>query len=101
MESSRRDDLLAVGYVLIYFARGGDLPWMEVEGDRMEELRIKEETSLEELTKGLNECFYLYMKYCSELEFEQKPDYKYCISIFENSLAEQNITIDYKFDWHF
>ena len=41
MESSRRDDMLAVGYVLLYFARGGDLPWMDVEGDHMEELRIK------------------------------------------------------------
>ena len=41
------------------------------------------------------------MKYCSELEFEQKPDYKYLISLFENALIEQNIVLDYKFDWHY
>lgn len=47
METSRRDDLASLGYVLMYFLRAGDLPWKGLMGatkkektDRIREVKL-------------------------------------------------------------
>lgn len=76
-EQSRRDDLESIGYLLIYLLRDGYLPWMRAEGQvegknkqRESELKIKEETTIEQLTEGLPTCILTYMRYCRNLEFK-------------------------------
>jgi len=99
-EQSRRDDLEAIGNILIYFCKEGNLPWMRAEEKGLKEmLKIKENTTIEALCEGLPACFRQYMNYCRNLKFEQKPDYKYLKGLFENTFNEQGFENDGRFDW--
>jgi len=46
----------------------------------------KIETSLEELCKGHPPEFKEFMEYCRSLKFEQDPDYKFIIGLFEKCM---------------
>ena len=105
-EQSRRDDLESLGYIFVYFAKDGKLPWMKAEDPRGEknttkkELAIKNNTTLEELCEGLPDCFIQYMNYVRKLKFEQKPDYKMLRFLFEQTFAEMGYEVDNRWDWH-
>eukprot|EP01062_Namystynia_karyoxenos_P007166 TRINITY_DN12513_c0_g2_i1.p1 TRINITY_DN12513_c0_g2~~TRINITY_DN12513_c0_g2_i1.p1 ORF type:complete len:362 (+),score=118.34 TRINITY_DN12513_c0_g2_i1:144-1229(+) len=83
-EQSRRDDLEAIGYVLLYFLRGG-LPWQNLKGGTKKEKydlisARKQTTSISTLCRDadgnpLPEEFAKYLTYSRELEFEEEPDY--------------------------
>ena len=88
LESSRRDDLEAIGYILIYLLKGS-LPWQGVELKPDETIeraiyRKKSEISLEELCLNLPKEFKQYLIYCRKLGFTEDPDYDYLIKLFEN-----------------
>mmetsp|Transcript_15210 Transcript_15210/g.25748 ORF Transcript_15210/g.25748 Transcript_15210/m.25748 type:complete len:290 (-) Transcript_15210:395-1264(-) len=102
-EQSRRDDLEAIGLILIFFLNEGYLPWMEAEDlSRKKQLEIKERVSIEELCKGYPHCFLQYMKYCRSLKFEQKPDYKYLKQLFDDCFfIEHKYEMDNVFDWQY
>lgn len=79
VEQARRDDLECLGFVLIYFMLG-TLPWQglraKTKQEKYDNIRDKKkETSIEELCQGLPKEFALYMRYCRELGFEDRPDY--------------------------
>ena len=103
-EQSRRDDLEAIGYMLLFFLNGGKLPWQGVSCKAKAEKYVK----IYNMKKNLNfsvfcknmplEIVY-FIKYCRELEFEQKPDYDYLRSLFENILKEIETTNDLHFSW--
>lgn len=102
-ETSRRDDMETLGYVLIYFVRG-DLPWQGIEAptlkERFEKLaKAKQSTTLEQLCKGLPPEFLAYMKYVRGLKFEQAPDYKYCTALFNSLMDAYGYEMDGEFDW--
>ena len=104
MEQSRRDDLESLGMQMVYYAKKGYLPWMKAEeekGSRSKLLKIKEHTTLEKLCEDLPECYLEYMKYCREIAFEQKPDYKYLKSLFDDTFTYMSFKLDYEFCWHF
>lgn len=44
------------------------------------------ETSLEELCKGHATEFKEFMEYCRSLKFEQDPDYKYILGLFDKCM---------------
>ena len=102
MEQSRRDDLESVGNIAIYFSKGGFLPWMADENERSSQqlLDIKINTTLEDLCDGLLPCFLEYMIYCRELKFEEKPNYKYLIGLFDNQFIDLEFKLDYEWCWH-
>uniref|UniRef100_A0A914PCN1 non-specific serine/threonine protein kinase n=1 Tax=Panagrolaimus davidi TaxID=227884 RepID=A0A914PCN1_9BILA len=78
---SRRDDLEAISYILIYFLRG-NLPWQNT--DEIDEIyEMKRSISVEELCEGLPIEFAKFLSYCRELEFKERPDYGYIRKHFE------------------
>lgn len=80
IESSRRDDLESLLYMLIYFAQG-KLPWQKLdllEEDDKELKRIadkKLKTPIEVLCNSLPQQFVMMLQYCKNLKFEDRPDY--------------------------
>ena len=102
-EQSRRDDLEAIGYVLMYFLRGS-LPWQGLKvnkgEDRYKKIYIKKKnTSAESLCEGFPNEFRDYVNYTRKLGFEDDPDYNYLKGLFLKVLEKENSIIDFWFDW--
>ena len=102
-EQSRRDDLEAIGYVLMYFLRGS-LPWQGLHVHKGEDrykkiLQKKRSTSAEELCKGFPKEFVDYINYTRNLEFESDPDYNYLRNLLVNVLQHENCKFDFWYDW--
>jgi serine/threonine protein kinase len=110
LEQSRRDDLEAIGYVLMYFLRGS-LPWQGLKVDRREDrykkiYEKKKSTTAEELCVGYPSKYYItldefaeYINYTRGLGFEQEPDYEYLKGLFKQIMTKNNSTYDLEFDW--
>eukprot|EP00803_Ostreobium_quekettii_P009544 evm.model.scf_85EXC.1 EVM.evm.TU.scf_85EXC.1 scf_85EXC:16254-19834(+) len=78
-EQSRRDDLEALGYVLMYFLRGS-LPWQGLRANTKKQkyekiCETKEKVRLEDLCRGWPQEFINYFKYVRSLKYGDKPDY--------------------------
>ena len=102
-EQSRRDDLEAVGYVMLYFLNGS-LPWQGINAKtRDEKYRLiknkKTNANLDELCKGLPEGVKMYFTYLKSLKFEECPNYRYIRSLLKDMFAEGQFVYDYQFDW--
>ena len=102
-EQSRRDDLEAIGYVLLYFLRGS-LPWQGLHVNKGEDrykkiLQKKKGTSAEDLCKGFPNEFVEYINYTRDLEFEADPDYKFLRNLLTTVLEKQNSQFDFYYDW--
>ena len=103
LTQSRRDDLEAIGYVLMYFLRGR-LPWQGIPVRNKEEryrkiMEKKMATSAEELCQGFPNEFTNYINYTRNLQYEQDPDYSFLKSLFVNVLKKENCIIDCYYDW--
>ncbi|KAM3186536.1 hypothetical protein ACTXT7_004107 [Hymenolepis weldensis] len=103
IEQSRRDDLEALGYVLMYFLRGG-LPWegLRANTKRQKYEKIKDKkmaTSPQLLCMGFPDEFAVYLNYCQKLGFDETPDYAYLRQLFLNLFAERKFSMDYIYDW--
>jgi len=103
-ELSRRDDLEAVGFVMIYFFKG-QLPWQNLPAfSKSEKYRRIKETkvaiSMEELCQGCPSEFLNFMKHCRNLNFEEKPDYEYLQQLLTGLAEKEGYNLDDKvFDW--
>ena len=102
-EQSRRDDLEAIGYVLMYFLRGS-LPWQGLHvnkgEDRYKKILVKKKgTSAEELCKTFPSEFAEYINYTRNLEFEADPDYKFLRGLLTTVLEKQKCGFDFYYDW--
>lgn len=87
IEPSRRDDLLSLGYVLLYCLKGS-LPWENIEGEnkeiKYEKIKQAKNININELFKDLPYEFLSYMDYCSRLNYDETPNYKYIKGLFTN-----------------
>jgi len=103
LTQSRRDDLEAVGYVLMYFLRG-KLPWQGIPVQNKETrykkiMEKKMSTSPEELCEGFPNQFTEYIKYTRNLKYEENPDYDYLKNLFVSMLNSDGFEVDCYYDW--
>ena len=103
IEQSRRDDLESLGYMLIYFLKGS-LPWQGIDSpNKLEKYQKIGEKKLklpiEFYTNDLPEEITIYMNYCRNLLFDEKPDYAFLKRLFNNLFAIRGFLRDYKYDW--
>ena len=101
LTQSRRDDLEAVGYVLMYFLRG-KLPWQGLHVKNKEDryhkiMEIKMETTPYQLCCDFPPEFEKYVEYTRNLEYEQDPDYDFLKGLFNKILKDDNS--EFCYDW--
>mmetsp|Transcript_45226 Transcript_45226/g.73657 ORF Transcript_45226/g.73657 Transcript_45226/m.73657 type:complete len:566 (-) Transcript_45226:813-2510(-) len=102
IESSRRDDLESLGYVLMYFLRGS-LPWQGLKDQKKEDkykciAEKKMSTPLTDLCKDYPKEFGDYIQYARSVAFDEKPDYSFCKKLFRELFCKQGYSFD-QFDW--
>ncbi len=102
-EQSRRDDLEAAGYVLMYFLRG-DLPWqnIKIKGKKDKYAKIcnkKKEVSSQELGKHFPSEFAEILEYFKNLGYTEDPNYDMCCKKLVNVLEKEKQSFDYIYDW--
>tara|TARA_S200000501_G_scaffold372759_1_gene418521 strand:+ start:1072 stop:1956 length:885 start_codon:yes stop_codon:yes gene_type:complete len=81
-ESSRRDDLESIGYILVEYYIG-KLPWEQHKKDIDNTIKSKKESI--ESGRLFQKCpneLKIYINYCRNLKFDEKPDYKYLKKLF-------------------
>ena len=103
-EQSRRDDLESVGYILIYLAKNGNLPWQGLKiKNIMERFKqiylIKKYIEPEKLCFGLPSEFSQYVRYVNQLKFEEDPNYQFLKGLFINTLTKAGLSNDMNFSW--
>lgn len=103
MELSRRDDLEALFYMLIYFVQGS-LPWQgALQLSKSEKyariLELKQTTSCVQLCKDLPSCFNTALQYIRALQFDTAPDYSYLLSLLRGTLKALRLRPSLSYDW--
>jgi len=94
-ESSRRDDIISLGYMLIYFIKKG-LPWdytykTKITSSKLFELTyLKETNAFGKLFNGLPSEFNEFIKYATNLKFEEEPNYSYLRGILKKIIVNNN-----------
>lgn len=104
---SRRDDLEAIGYMLLHFLRGC-LPWSRVHVKRNDPLKssklkkileMKESTKPSQLCLGFPNEFKTYMEHCRGLGFQSTPGYTMLRKLFEDVSNRDGPFKDHDFEW--
>mmetsp|Transcript_13612 Transcript_13612/g.33317 ORF Transcript_13612/g.33317 Transcript_13612/m.33317 type:complete len:387 (-) Transcript_13612:577-1737(-) len=103
VEQSRRDDLESLGYMLMYFNLG-KLPWQGLKARTKQEKydkigNKKMDVPIPTLCKGFPKEFELYLTYCRQLGFSEKPNYPYIRALFTTVFKNCGYKDDWIFDW--
>ena len=95
IESSRRDDLISLGYMLIYLLKR-TLPW-EIDFQNLNKekysqlVKLKETNGFKKLFKGIPGELAEFINYSRNLKFEEKPNYHYLRSLFTKIISKNQI----------
>ena len=92
-EPSRRDDLISIGYMLVYFIKG-NLPWQGLDATTKEEKykkigNVKKQTSIEKLCKDLPIELKVFIDYCCGLDFAETPNYALLFKLLEKVFNQE------------
>mmetsp|Transcript_76981 Transcript_76981/g.213986 ORF Transcript_76981/g.213986 Transcript_76981/m.213986 type:complete len:360 (+) Transcript_76981:58-1137(+) len=102
-EQSRRDDLEAIGHMLMYFLRG-KLPWSGLTAKTVDEkyrriLEKKEQVSLKDLCGGYPSAFLHFLRYARGLGFTERPDYEMLQRHCKAVRQKEGVKDDHAFQW--
>ncbi|UXI19659.1 hypothetical protein NH340_JMT05602 [Sarcoptes scabiei] len=104
-EQSRRDDLEALAYMMIYFFKGR-LPWQGIIASTitkryMKICQSKLETPIETLCSNMPNEFAMYLRKVRSLNFNERPDYGSLLTPFVDLLAREFVLDlnDKVYDW--
>ena len=103
-ELSRKDDIEALAYLIIYLYEG-ELPWQGITCKNKQEkygmiLNVKLNTLPEQLCKHCPAEIISLLTYSKNLRFEDTPDYQYLRSLFSKIAEREHFTLDNIFDWN-
>lgn len=103
IEPSRRDDLEAIAYMLVYLLKGS-LPWQSVKASTKKEkydaiLQKKLDTPSDVLCSGIPREFKFFLDDIRRLDFTDTPHYSLYREIFKDLFIREGFSYDYKFDW--
>lgn len=103
VEQSRRDDLESLGYLMVYFLKGG-LPWQNQKASTKEKkfekiYRIKKSIPIDDLCKDLPTELADFIKYCRKLTYSERPQYDYLHHLFRKITRRFEFIWDMKYDW--
>jgi serine/threonine protein kinase len=95
---TRRDDIESIGYVLLYLLIGY-LPWQSIKADTREKRykligKIKKETDLWNISKDIPGELIIFINYCRNLSFSEKPNYNYLKNLLGNLFKLHGFTTD-------
>lgn len=102
-EQCRKDDLEAIGYLLVYLFNG-KLPWQNIKNKCKEErykmmMKKKIETNEEILCNQLPREFLVYLNYVKTLNYNEEPLYDKLILMFKQLFKNKNYkTISFEWD---
>ena len=57
-------------------------------------------TTVDTLCRGLPNEFSIYLIYCRNLRFDEKPDYAFLRGLFKDLFTKNNYEMDYVYDWN-
>ena len=93
IDQSRRDDMQALGYILLYMLQGS-LPWQNLMKNRDKKeayhyiMLLKMKCNAETLTENVHPSIRIplmsYLLYVNSLMFHEEPKYAYCKSLFSS-----------------
>jgi len=100
---SRRDDLEAVGHMLVYFLRGS-LPWSGLDDSDYGTLLCmieeeKERLPVRDLCEGLPRELEMHLTYCRGLAFRQRPNYEFLSGLFAGLCGKLGPLDDHQLQW--
>lgn len=103
-ELSRRDDLISLAYILIYFLKG-KLPWQKVKGNTKEDkynyiYKLKKNLNSSTICENLPKEFMVFLDYCINLSFDEQPNYVYIKNLFRDLINKNGLVYDLIFDWN-
>ncbi|KAH8054832.1 protein kinase [Aureococcus anophagefferens] len=107
VETSRRDDLESIGYILVYFLLG-KLPWQglkvppNVSGTASQKHRLildKKQLTPLPSSAGLPVEFQEFIQYCRELQFDAKPNMTYVRNLFRDLYRRHGFENPKQWDW--
>lgn len=102
---SRRDDLEAVAYCLVWYITGY-LPWISVKGKTKQERkeRIKQAklaVTSKDICKNCPKQVEVFLDYTKNLKYEEKPDYEYIRNLLNSIKMDNHFTLKLNnVKWH-